>query len=397
MFAGKTLMKPAAAVLLAAWMSLLCSAQPDNAASLAELDRALSEGRVEKAREAIREILSRPQVQEDVLLKAGVMLAQREMFEPAAQAFARCVKDYPGSFEGHYNLALADFALRRFDEARTTLEGVRQPSKQQQIAREYLMGKIYDALGQPEIAEQNLSAAFAGAPDEENYALDLGIFYLRRQQYAKAVSTLEAAVKRHPKSTFLSLGLALAQLFGDEPPRAIATCRKILALEPDFGPARVLLVVAFYMNGENENCVKESAAAIGKPGAPPYLYYLHAASMLKLNSKDYESMLTDLETATRTIPGCSFCYFTESKVHQAMGDERAAIADLETLVSRVDPEFAQGWYRLASLYERAKRQADAGRALDRFRAIKTAQNDRETEYLRKLFLSALGAEAPAAK
>src|SRR5690242_17888489 len=126
MLTGKTVMKRAAAVLLAAWMFSPCFAQQNESASLAELDRALAQGHVEKVREALGEILSRPQASQNVLLKAGVALAQREMFEPAAQVFARCVKDYPGSFEAHYNLALADIALRRFDEARAALESVHQ-------------------------------------------------------------------------------------------------------------------------------------------------------------------------------------------------------------------------------------------------------------------------------
>jgi hypothetical protein len=35
-----------------------------------------------------------------------------------------------------------------------------------------------------------------------------------------------------------------------------------------------------------------------------------------------------------------------------LGDDSAAIADLETLVGKIDPEFAQGWYRLGNLYQR---------------------------------------------
>ena len=107
-------------------------------------------------------------------------------------------------------------------------------------------------------------------------------------------------------------------------------------------------------------------------------------------------MLHDLNEAKRGIPNCAFCYFAESKVHQEMGDEGAAIADLEELVTRVDAGFSQGWYRLANLYQRAGRHDDAGKALARFRSIKATQTDIEAEYLRKVFLSALSAE-PAGK
>jgi len=379
-------------ILMAVTSLCLFAQQPSDRALTSDLDRALAAGQIEQARQSLESLLARPYVELEVLLEAGAKLADRELFELARAVFARGVRDYPRSFEARYNLALADFALRRFSEAQTTLAGAPELSKEQQLSREYLRGKLYDALGRTDLAEKSFLAAFHGAPQHENYALDLGLHYLRRHLYAKALETLNGATKYHPDSIYLELGLGLAQVLGDDPPRAVATCRRILAKEPSFGPARLLLVLAFYMNGENQNCVAETAAALRQPGSPPYLYYLHAASLLKLNSKEYAAMLHDLDEANRRIPACAFCYFAQSKVHQEMGDEEAAIVDLEQLVTRIDPEFSQGWYRLANLYQHAGRHDDAAKALERFRSIKTEQTDRETEYLRKVFLSALGGE-----
>jgi tetratricopeptide (TPR) repeat protein len=381
------------AMILMAGMSLSSFAQQASDRELAAaLDHALAAGRIEQARQPLEALLARPHIELELLLEAGAKLADHEFFEPARTVFARGVSDYPLSFEARYNLALADFALRRFTEAQATLDGARELSKEQQLSREYLRGKLYDALGQTDLAEKSLLSAFHDAPQQENHALDLGLHYLRRHLYAKALEILRAAAKYHPDSIYLELGLGLAQALGDDPPRAIATCRKILTKEPNFGPARLLLVAAFYMNGENQNCAVETAAAISQPGAPPYLYYLHAASLLKLNSKEYTVMLHDLDEANRGIPGCAFCYFTQSKIHQEMRDESAAITDLEHLVTRVDPEFSQGWYRLANLYQHIGRPDDAAKALERFRSIKSEQTDHEMEYLRKVFLTALGGE-----
>ena len=335
------------------------------------------------------ELLARPHVDLEVLLEAGAKLAEQELFEPARSIFIRGVHDYPGSFDARYNLALADFALHRLGEAQTALNGAEQLPADQQLAREYVRGKIYDALGEKEAAERCLTTAFRGEPQRENYALDLGLYYLRQRSYASAIATFQTAAKYHADSIFVGLGLGLAQALGDDPPRAIATCRKILDADPNFTPARLLLASVLYMSGENELCARETAGAIKRPGAHPYLYYLHAASLIKTNSKDYAVMLRDLDVASRSIPGCAFCYFTQSKVHQELGDESAAIADLEVLVGHVDPEFSQGWYRLASLYQHAGRADDASRALAKFRAIRTAQTDRESEYLRKILLDAL--------
>ena len=154
--------------------------QADTRTLAAAVDRAITEGHPDQAQKALLELLGRPHVELEVLLACGAKLAERERFEPARAVFARAVQEYPRSFEAHYNLALADIALRRFDEARAALEAPVEASKDQQAAREYLRGKIHEAAGEPALAERCFTAAFSAAPEEENYALDLGMFYLRQ-------------------------------------------------------------------------------------------------------------------------------------------------------------------------------------------------------------------------
>ncbi len=354
------------------------------------LHQSLAANQPERTRQLLTQVLERADAGLEMLLAIGEDLVDRDQFNMAAQVFARAVTSYPKSFDARYSLALADFALRRFTEAQATLHSAVPTSADQRLGREYLQGKVDDALGQTELAETNLSAAFQGAPQQENYALDLGLHYLRRHLYAKAMGTVQAGQKYHPDSIYLDLELGLIQTLGDDRSRAIATCRRILSKQPDFGPARFLLVIAYYLNGENQDCLTETSAALRETDPAPYLFYLHAATLLKLNSKDYAVMLHDLEEANRNVPACTFCYFTLSKVHQEMGDEDAAVRDLETLVTHVDPNFAQAWYRLSKMYQRRGRSGDASKALERFRRIQSKQDDEEADYLRKLVLSTIG-------
>ena len=116
---------------------------------------------------------------------------------------------------------------------------------------------------------------------------------------------------------------------------------------------------------------------------PPYLYYLDAAALLKLQSKDYDRMLRELAVASSDIPNCNLCYLTEGKVYQASGNPQAAIAALEKAVA-VDPAYSEAWYRLATLYERAGQSQDASRCYTQFRKSKSESSARETEVIRDL-------------
>lgn len=373
--------------VVAAWPGIAVQ----SAQSVAEkVDQDLGRARIESAREGVGRLLQFAHVELDILLRVGVRLAQQELYTEAAQVFARCRRDYPASFEARYNLALAEFALQQYPEALVALDGLPVLPHEQELARAYLRGKIYEAQGQTLKAEQHLTTAFSGAPQQENYALDLGLLYVRKRAYPAAIAKLERGTKYNPRSPFLLLALSLAQLVGGHPAEGVATSKKLLELDPTFSPARLLLAFGLYMNGEYDACEKAAKAGLAAPNPPPYLFYLHAAVLLKLNSRDYNRMLAELGHASAAIPRCSLCYVAQSKIHQEQGDDAAAIADLETLVLRLDPDFPQAWYRLAWLYERAGRPADAEQARARFRAIKAEQSDRETELVRDVLLQSVG-------
>lgn len=361
----------------------------------ATLQNALEKGQTAKAREVLTQILQRPQIDLDLLLRIGIGLAQQELYPEAAQVFARCVKDYPALFEGHYNLALAQFARHQLPEALQAVQDAPRGSEQQELARLYLRGKIQDALGRTAEAERDLSAAFSSMPNQENYALDLGLFYIRQRAYPRAVEVLQRGSSLNPRSSFLLLGLSLAQFLGGRAAQSLETCRKLLALEPDFSLARLLMAFALYIDGKFEEAREVAAAGLTVRNPNPYLYYLHATVLQKLQSKEYNRMLDELALAARGIPACSLCYLTQSKVHQAQGNSQEAITDLETALN-LDPRFSEAWYRLAPLYERVGRTSDAARARARFGKLKVEKLSRDTELLRNLFLEMLGGPEPAA-
>jgi len=354
-----------------------------------QIEDALAKGNPDAARALVPRFLAHRDVPADTLLRTGVDLAQHELFPEAADVFGRCVKDHPAQFEGYYNLALAELALGKYPAALSTLQKAPPASPPEEVARTYLRGKIESALGQNAQAEQDLAAAFAAAPQKENYALDLGLVYLRAWKYQPAAEVFEKAGRFQKDSPFILLGLSLAQFLGGQNVESIANCHTVLRLHPDFSPVRVLLAFALIMQGKVDEAAQVAARGLHDPDPFPYLYYIHAAALLKQQSKDYGVILEDLALAERSMPACSLCYLAQSKAHQKMGERDAATADLERAVG-LDSTLAEAWYRLAPLYDQQGRHAEAQQARRRFAELKENKANRETEMLRDVFLKTLG-------
>ena len=359
------------------------------------LATALSQGQDERAREILGEILRFPQLDPDFLLAVGGQFAQHDQYAQAALAFSRCVRDHPAVFEAHYNLALAEFAEGKLAEALAALEAAPHSSTAQELALVYLRGKVEYGLGKKTEAERDLTTAFSGAPQQENYALDLGLFYLQRQAYDQAARVLERGATLNPQSPFLHLGLSLAQFLSGREAQSLQSAEKLLKVQPDFSPAFLLAAFVLDVNGKLEDAEKLSAQGLVRPRPTAYLYYLHATILVKLGSKDYDRILKELALASREIPGCGLCSLTASKVHEAQGDFPAATGDLEQAV-RIAPDYADAWYRLASLYNRVGRKADAVQARTQFEKLKAGKEDRETDMLRKVLLQTLSGERQSA-
>jgi tetratricopeptide (TPR) repeat protein len=320
------------------------------------------------------------------LLVSGMKLSEQERYAEAAEAFRQCVALDPRSFEARYDLALALFAIRRLSEAREAIGQVGSGDATVEAARLYLLGKIDEAAGDKARARRELEAAFNSDPAEENHALDYGMFLIRSGDHPAAIAALSRTAEVHPQSEFVLLGLAIAQAFGGKPEDAVATSRRIIQVDPRNTRALLIMAFAQYLSGQYADAERTSAHSLELPSPAPYLYYLHAASLLKINSKSFSRMLEDLDAAERGIPSCTLCYLVRSKVHETAGDLPAAIADLNLLTTRIAPDYDQAWYRLATLYRRQGLATEAEAARARFETIRASRADAEMELARQLLL-----------
>jgi tetratricopeptide (TPR) repeat protein len=340
--------------------------------------------------ETLDQLLNEAHPSSSDLLRTGIALAQNGQYPEAVRAFTRCVHEYPALFEGYYNLALAELAQDHFPQALADIDRAPHRSKAESTARTYLRGKIEAGMGQKTAALRDLSAAFQSDPKQENYALDLGLEYLKEHAYIDSERVFGQGSAENPRSSFLALGLALAQFLGGRTRESIEASRRVLAAEPGFSPARLLLGFALYMDGKLPETRQVAGEGLKLPDPDPYLYYLEAVTMIKQHRQEDAQILGDLDAAERGVPNCALCYVASGKVREKQNQLREALSDLQKAI-RLAPELSEGWYHLAVVYDRLGDTADASAARSHFQALKENANEREKDMLRGALLESLGA------
>lgn len=356
-----------------------------------EIDQSLAAGAEQQAAASLNELLAQPQVDSSLLLRVGIDFAQKGLYSEASRAFTRVVRDAPALFEGHYNLALAELAEGHLNPALDAINQAPQTSEEDATARLYLRGKIEAALGQDTEAEHDLSAAFAKQPGQENYALDLGLLYLRSHAYAKSEDVFAQGSQLNPHSPYLLLGLALAQFLGGRTSQSVEASRRLLAADPDFSPARLLLGFTLYFDGNLDAARRVALAGLERSDPDPYLYYLDAAVLLKQHGGEYARILSDLAAAEKGMPGCALCYVASGKAREEQNDLAGALSDFQTSV-RLAPGLSEGWYHLASVSDHMGKKAQAKDARQHFQQMKASEDEREKEMMRDVLLQSLGTE-----
>jgi Flp pilus assembly protein TadD len=353
-----------------------------------EINLSLEQGASKQASADLDQLLAQPQGDSKLLLRVGIAFAQKGLYSEASRAFTRVVRDHPDLFEGHYNLALAELAEGHLHPALEAIDQASHASEEDATARLYLRGKIEAALGEGPQAEQDLSAAFAKQPGQENYALDLGLLYLRAHAYAKSEDVFAKGSQLNPRSPYLLLGLALAQFLAGRTSQSIEASRRLLAADSDFSPARLLLGFTLYFDGDLDEARRMALNGLDLPDPNPYLYYLDATVLLKQRGSEYARILSDLAAAEKAMPNCALCYVASGKAREQQDDLTGAFSDFQTAV-RLAPGLSEGWYHLASVSDRMGKKSEAAQARQHFEQMKANEDEREKDMMREVFLQSL--------
>jgi len=205
------------------------------------------------------------------------------------------------------------------------------------------LGQTQYLLGQVNEAERSFQSAVALEPKNPEALYALGRLYAMQNRYAEAVERLEATVRIDPKhyKAWDNLGVCYDALNRD--PEALRSFFKALELvktdHPKYDWAHANLADFFLRRDQNEKAFQLAAEAAARNPNSARNYFLTGKALVRLEKHDL---------SVRWL-------------------ERA---------EQLDPQFADGLYLLAQTYRKLGRQADAARAMERFKEASKARTRR---------------------
>jgi len=382
-----TALRLAGATVFCAGLMLAQTSQP-----ITLLEQALDANKSAEVAKLEGDLLA-TQASESDLLAAGGLLGQHDRLRDAARLFERCAQLYPASFEARYDLALARIGLADYEGATAALQGLSPADKEQKASVAYLAGKIFLDTNRLTEAQAKLSEANTLAPNNENYALDLGLVYIHSSAYELAVRELEQALRSHRESTELRLELALADVLAGLNTNAISLCRELVKEDPAASLPRVIAAFSYCARGELEACEQEATTGLSGAHPHPYLYYLRARARWDNGQSNPGASLSDLSKAIEQMPNCGVCLLLRSRVYEADHEDSLALADGRRAVV-VNPDSASAWYRLSALERKSGNSTEAANALEHYRTIHDDKATQELESFRSQFLTAQASTNP---
>jgi tetratricopeptide (TPR) repeat protein len=308
---------------------------------------------------------------------AGFYLQQGKV--PAAiPHLQRAQQIDPSQYAVGYDLAVALIELNRLDDARVQ---VRRLLKLKDVGEVHnLLGDLEERAGNLVAAAEAYQRASHMDPSEENL-FDWGNSLLQLRAPAPAGEVFTAAIKRHPRSARLHVGLGISLYSRGEYKDAVQSFCDAVDLAPSDPRAYQFLGevygVAPELGGEISARLRKFVAADPKN---PLAHFHYAMSLWKgggqaPGSDDFREIERLLKRAAVLDPRMTMAIF-ELGVLLAEQQRNAEAIECLRRAIELQPSLAQAHYRLGQLYQRVGRHDLAEKELAVFRELKGKGEDK---------------------
>ncbi len=365
-----------AAKLLSAVLPLVRQ-RPEAIASLARAHYHL--GETEKARSTVQMLVGHPSGPE-AAFQGGRIAAEFKDYEIAGKMFLSIQTTYPDPAAVNYNLALAQFSAKLYEQSEKTLlasigYGHGTPDAYG------LLGWNYAKQGRLPEMMQAFEKAINLEPSNPTHFLDLGEALIEKKNYATAIEVAQEAIKRFPYSSRVCSLEGSAELKMYLLTEALKSYTKAVELDSNDPKAALGLALTQWNMDHTDEAAKSFEE--GARRFPDNAFFLLKYALFLLNAPRERDAAQDARIKS-LLKKSEALDDSDAETHFQLGNLAMkenkygeALTELQT-AARLDPELSKVHLVLARLYRRAGREEEAEKETQFHRKLK-AQEEQSTD------------------
>jgi tetratricopeptide (TPR) repeat protein len=277
----------------------------------------------------------------------GWLYGRAHNFQKALSEFNSVSRDVPNAATHQYAIALAQFELMDYKAAVDTLTNTQGHDLNQESAN--LLAVSYSKLGLYQESYAVLTDEIHRHPDDRLAYLNLVTLLCDQGKLAEAADIADKAVSAFPRNADVLVVRGAAHTLVGETAAAQADYQAAINASPLNGPSRFLLAVSEYKEGRYADARDEILRAIQAGVKDPDLHYLLAEVTLRIDPRNIENALAELNRAIAMNPREVHALSLRGKLLLQRHDLKGAVSDLE-LAHSIDPASASAAYNLARAY-----------------------------------------------
>jgi tetratricopeptide (TPR) repeat protein len=277
----------------------------------------------------------------------------------------------PSHYAVGYDLAMALIDVGRLDEARKQIQRLVTLKNSGEV--ENLLGDLEERAGNLVAAAEAYQRASHMDASEENL-FDWGNSLLQLRASAPAGEVFTAAIKRHPRSARLHVGLGISLYSRGEYRDAVEAFCEAADLAPSDPRPYQFLGEMYGVSPEVSGEVSKRLGRFVETHPKNALAHFHYAMSLwkgspeALGAEGVQKVETLLRRAVTLDPRLTKGFFELGVLLSDQERHAEAIEQLRRAIA-LEPSLSQAHYRLAQLYQRTGRQDLAAKELQTFRQL----------------------------
>jgi len=269
-----------------------------------------------------------------IRLNIGLAYYRQNEFLKATPSFESVVRDQPDALQPRYLLGLCYFFAERWADAAAALEPL-WAQESGQLAYLYVLSNAAHRAGRKELDDRATAQLIKLGDGSPEYLLFVGKYHLNLEQYDLALTDFQAAAAANPKLPFVHFNLGLTYLKKQDFEPARDEFLKDAEVEPDLALNYDELGDVYSLMQQDGNAEKSYREALRRDSRLVNSY-LGLAKIYQREEK-YAQALTALDAAGKLDPDRTDIHYLRGQVLVHLGRKEEGKKELETAV-RIDNE-----------------------------------------------------------